>query len=66
MLVAQAKCFDKLYSTLTLGGRRKPETGVVYIDIGTTTDDWTIAKALGSFYDQRTIRDSHERVNIPL
>jgi hypothetical protein len=56
-LQKQYDVFWSLFTTITIGGWRDPE-GVLYIDIGTSTDSLKEALMIGKVFKQQCIWDN--------
>lgn len=57
LLAQQARFFFDSFDNLTIWGRTDPKTWIVYVDIGTTTDDRLQAHMLKKLFNQQCIYD---------
>ncbi len=57
-LACQAKYFWLFYDNLTLGWRTDPQDKSVVVDVGTSTDNFLLAWAWKTHYNQKAVRDS--------
>lgn len=63
LLQNQIESFQSSFDNLTFGWRTDPQ-GVVFIDVGTSTDSLTEARQLQSRYDQQAIWDIQNQEEI--
>jgi hypothetical protein len=64
LLSQQAWLFRWSFDNISIWGRTDPNTGVVYIDVGTTTDDLLEAHLLKKFYGQKCFWDTQNQEEV--